>query len=62
MDELHGHADKFFTEVDHLDAVLDRLDGDASEDTIRLALSVAKRGKKHLTLLVRELARQRDQL
>lgn len=62
MTELHRAADKFFCEVDHLDRLLAGDEGDLDEDTLMIALSVAKRGKKHLTLVVRELARLRDQL
>lgn len=59
MDELHRSADKLFTEVDHLDRILegDELD----QDRIELALSVAKRVRRDSTLLVRLLAALRDQ-
>lgn len=62
MEELHHAVDKFLTEVDHLDGLLPEDLDTLDSDTIMLALSVAKRGKKQLTLVVRELARLRDQL
>lgn len=60
MDELHEVLDKFFTEVDHLDNILDHDDPD--EVRVALALSVAKRVRTDSTLVVRALARLRDQL
>jgi hypothetical protein len=53
MDDYTATADKLFTEVDHLERVLDDVD---------LALSVAKRVRRDSTLLVRAIARHRDQL
>jgi hypothetical protein len=57
MDELHRFADKFFTEVDHLDTLLA---DDPTEDTIDLALSQAKRVRRQSVQLVRVLAELRD--
>lgn len=61
MDQLHGAADKLFTEIDHLDRILEDFDPD-DEDQVRLALSMAKHVRQHSTLLVRALAALRDQL
>lgn len=60
MDQLHDTLDKLFTEVDHLERVMDcdELDDRAA----KLALSVAKRVRRDSTLLVRQLAALRDQL
>jgi hypothetical protein len=57
MDELHRSADKFFTEVDHLDRILE---DDPTEDSIDLALSQAKRVRRQSAQLVRVLAELRD--
>lgn len=53
MDDYTAVADKLFREMEHLDRTLD--------DPF-LALSVAKRVRAQSTLLVRALARHRDQL
>jgi hypothetical protein len=58
--EPHDEVDRFFTEVDHLDRILP--DGEYDEHTTVLALSVAKRGRSALTLLIKALASHRDQL
>lgn len=60
MDELHRSADKFFAEVDHLERMLDA--DDMSDERIRLALASAKRVRRESNLVVRALARLRDQL
>ena len=57
MDKLHGIADKLFEEVDHLEDVLDGSDDPAR---VPLALAVAKRVRAESTLVVRALARERD--
>lgn len=64
MDEVHRAADNLFTEVDHLERILGRWDDpdDLTYEAIRLALSVAKRVRDDSTLLVRALARLRDQV
>jgi hypothetical protein len=59
MEELHRVADKLFTEVDHLERILEGEDLPDSERT-ELALSVAKRVRRDSTLLVRHLASLRD--
>lgn len=53
MDDYTAEADKLFVEVDHLERVLDEPE---------LALSVAKKVRRTSTLLVRAIARTRDQL
>ena len=60
MNELHRAADELFTEIDHLDNVLKNDDPDLME--IQLALSIAKRGRRRLNLLLRALAERRDTL
>lgn len=60
MDQLHRSADKLFTDIDHLDRLLDPEELDA--ERVDLALSVAKRVRRESTLLVRLLASLRDQL
>lgn len=60
MDELHRSADKFFAEVDHLERMLDA--DEMSDERIRLALASAKRVRRESNLVVRALARLRDQL
>lgn len=57
MDELHRNADKLTTEVQHLNNILD-----SDEPNVDLALSVAKRVRRDSNLVVRALARLRDQL
>jgi hypothetical protein len=58
--ELHrDQADKFFSEVDMLEQMLEH---DLDEDTVELALSQAKRVRREGNLVVRALARLRDQL
>lgn len=56
--ELHDQFDKLATEVDHLDDVL-AVD-EVGEQEVALALTVAKRVRREVTLLVRQLAQQRD--
>jgi len=60
MEDLHRLADKFFTEVDHLDRLLQ---GDElpEDDKLLLALTVAKNVRRQSTLVVKELAALRDQ-
>lgn len=56
--ELHSlddAADKFFTEVDHLERALDR-----EPLNIELALSIAKRTRRSVNDVVRTLAQLRD--
>lgn len=60
MDQLHAACDKLFTEVDHLDRILDV--DELSQERVELALSVAKRVRRDSNLVVRALARLRDQL
>lgn len=60
MDELHREADKFFTETDHLDRILERVEYDPTRDNVELALSQAKRVRRSSNILVRALARLRD--
>lgn len=57
MNELHEALDKLFTEVDHLDRITA-----CDEPNVQLALSVAKRVRRETNVVVRALARQRDQL
>lgn len=57
MDALHGIADKLFEEVDHLEDVLEGTDEPAR---VSLALSVAKRVRAESTLVIKALARERD--
>lgn len=58
MDALHRDADKLFTQVDHLDRVLDA--DELTPARIELALAVAKRVRRESTSLVRLLAQLRD--
>lgn len=51
MDDYTAEADKLFSEVDHLERVLEEP---------ALALSVAKRVRRESTILVRAIARYRD--
>jgi hypothetical protein len=57
-DQLHAACDKLFTETDYLDQILDA--DEVVEGKIDLALSVAKRVRRESTIVVRELARIRD--
>lgn len=57
MDQLHDTLDKLFTDVDHLDRLID---DDVDPENVNLALSVAKRVRRGSTLLVRHLASHRD--
>lgn len=59
MDELHRSADKFFKEADLLDRFLEH-DPDARD--IELVLAQAKRVRRDANMVVRALARLRDQL
>jgi hypothetical protein len=58
MHELHRIADKLFDEVDHLEAALDA--DDISEDRIALAIAAAKRVRRDVTMVLRNLAEIRD--
>lgn len=60
MDALYRDADKLFTEIDHLDRVLDC--DDLALERVELALSIAKRVRRNSTLVLRQLAEIRDQL
>ena len=67
MDELQRATHKFFREIEHLSAALDNAhawppDGEPDIHTVDLMLSQAKRVRRESTLLVRALARHRDQL
>lgn len=57
MDDYTAAADKLFTEVDHLERLLD-----TDNPNIALSLSVAKRVRRAATITVQRLAEQRDQL
>lgn len=62
MDELHeadDAIDKLLTEADHLERIAAN---DLTPEGIDLALSVAKRVRRDATLVVRVLARLRDEL
>lgn len=58
MEELHAACDKLFTEMDHLERIINS--DDWTRDRIELALSVAKRVRRDSTLAVRLLASLRD--
>lgn len=58
MDDLHDLVDRVTTESDHLERVL--ASDSPSPEEITLALSIARRGRRQLTLLVRALAERRD--
>lgn len=60
MESLYREADKLFTDVDHLDSLLST--DDLSEERVELALATAKRVRRQSTILVRTIARIRDQL
>jgi len=57
MDQVHAACDNLFTEVDHLDRIIE---DDLDATGIGLALSVAKRVRKQSTLVVQALANERD--
>ena len=59
MDEVHRHKDNLTVEMQHLENLLG--EEEASENAIEVALSVAKRVRREGTLLVRALARLRDE-
>ena len=61
MDELHRAADKLDRAARDLDAAVAKLDPD-DERSIRLTLGVAKRVRRDSNLLVRAIARIRDDL
>lgn len=61
MDELQEVLHKFERETDHLLHLTDE-HGGFTDEYIDLALSQAKRVRRESTLLVRALARHRDQL
>jgi hypothetical protein len=58
MDELHGLADKLFTEIDHLERAMDS--DELTEDRIALAIAATKRVRRDCTILLRALAERRD--
>lgn len=60
MEELHAACDKLFTEMDHFERLVDRDEFD--EQTLALALAVAKRVRSAATLSIRALAQERDKL
>jgi prefoldin subunit 5 len=63
LDEVHAQAARFEREVDLLGIQIDRLDGDRpSPEQVALAVSEAKRVRRESNLLVRTLARLRDNL
>lgn len=63
MDDLHRHTDKIERAANHLTQITERLDPDALDPhRIALALSEAKRVRRESNLVVRVLARLRDQL
>jgi hypothetical protein len=63
MDELHRTTDKFERESDILIRILERVSDDKPRpDEIEIALSQAKRVRRETNLVVRVLARIRDQL
>jgi hypothetical protein len=64
MDELHHHLDKFARTADHLTQIAERIEPDDPnvQHQISLALAEAKRVRRESNLLVRALARLRDQL
>jgi hypothetical protein len=55
MDDYTAAADKLNCEMHHLDRVLD-----SEEPNFELAISIAKRARRHCNVLVRALARERD--
>lgn len=57
MDELYGTADKLFRDIEHLRRILDDNEGTYDND---LALTTAKRVRRHCNILVRALANERD--
>lgn len=59
MEDLHAACDKLFTEMDHFERIIDS--DDWSRDRIELALSVAKRVRRHSTSAVQLLAQLRDE-
>jgi hypothetical protein len=61
MDELHDSIDKLFTELDHLARVVEREEAFDPEN-VDLALALAKRVRSRSTILIRSLAKVRDEL
>lgn len=62
MDELH-HMDKFAREVSHLQVAVDQIDPDDPDpNAVSIALGQAKHVRRQSNLLVRALARFRDNL
>lgn len=62
MDELHESLDKLFAEVEHLDRISTLVESGATDVNLQLALAQAKRVRRGSNLVVRALARIRDQL
>lgn len=58
MEQVHDVVDKLFTEMDHIDRLLDSDDMD--EDRVALLLASAKRVRRDGNILVRQLAVIRD--
>lgn len=62
MDELHHALDKFERATDHLVQITERIDPDDPDlARVAIALGTAKRVRRESNLLVRALARLRDQ-
>lgn len=58
MEDLHAACDKLFTEIDHLERLVNR--DELDEQRIKLALSVAKRIRRDSTKVIRALAQECD--
>ena len=57
MDEVHDKIDNLLHETEHLDRIVGT---GVSDENLDLALSQAKRVRKHATLVIQALAEERD--
>lgn len=62
MEELRSAARKFQKESDILNLMLAGVDRDTNDIELQIALGQAKRVRREATVVVRELARAREQL
>lgn len=63
MDEVHRATDSFERTADHLATAVAQIDpADPDPDAINIALAQAKRVRRESNVVVRALARLRDQL
>lgn len=60
MEALHDSIDKLLAEADHLGDLMDT--DDVDHVRLSIALGVAKRVRRHATIVLRGIAKERDQL